>query len=80
VDYSKGIVSVLHFTGHPKPGEATEVDTRALLLNAQTGELRGDFVFDPTTTGTVTCFNAQDGYSLGAIDDRLEAKDIVPIH
>jgi hypothetical protein len=79
VDYSKGIVSVLLFTGHPKPGEATEVDTRALLLNAQTGELRNDFVFDPETTANVICFSAQDGYSLAAIDGKLEAKDVVPI-
>lgn len=79
VDYSKGMVSIMLHTGHPKHGEATEVESRALLLNAQTGEQQGDFVFDPATTGAVTCFNAQDGYSLTAMDGNMAAKDIVPI-
>jgi hypothetical protein len=78
IDYSKGIISVVLQTGHPKPGQVTEVDTHALLLNAQTGQ-QGDFVFDPSTTGTVLCFNAQDGYSLMAVDGKMAAKDIVPI-
>jgi hypothetical protein len=80
IDYSKGVISlILHSISRTTPNQAADVEVRAVLLNAQTGEQRATYVFSPTTTGTVLCFNLEDGYSLMAIDGKLAAKDIVPI-
>lgn len=79
VDYSNGAISILFAIPHPKPGLATEIEERALLLDAQTGQKRGDYIFDPATSGSVLCFNARDGYTLMAREGRMAAFDIVPI-
>jgi len=80
IDYSKGLVSIIFHSVHRSdPNQAADVEVRALVLDAQTGDQRGDFVFDPATTGSVICFSAQEGYSLLAMDGNMAAKDIVPI-
>lgn len=80
VDYSKGVLSIIfHSVNRISPSQPADVEVRALLLNAQTGEPQGNFVFDPTSTSSVICFNIQDGYSLMAMDGKMAAKDIVPI-
>jgi hypothetical protein len=78
VDYSKGIVSIVLYEAHPKPGEVTGITLQALALDAQTGEQLGYYAFDPQETGDVVCFNAQDGYSLMAMDGNMAAKDVLP--
>jgi hypothetical protein len=80
IDYSKGLVSILfHSIQRVKATQPALVEVRAILLNAQTGEQQGDFVFDPGSTENIICFNRQEGYSLMAIDDKMAAKDIFPI-
>jgi hypothetical protein len=80
VDYSKGLISILfHSVRRARPNQPADVEVRAILLNAQTGEQQGNFVFDPATTGSVLCFNVQDGYSLMAVDGKMAAKDVVPM-
>jgi len=80
VDYSKGNVSIIFHSVHRiSPSEPANVTVRALILNAQTGEPRGRFAFDPNTTGSVLCFDAQEGYSLMAVDGKMAAKDVVAI-
>ena len=79
VDFSKGLVSVIfHSVRRASSNEPASVQVRAILLNSQTGEQRGDFVFDSSSTGSVLCFNAQDGYSTMALSGGMAAKDIVP--
>jgi hypothetical protein len=80
VDYSQGLISILFHSVHrTKSDQPADVEVRAILLNAQTGEQQGSYVFDPSTTGSVLCFNAQEGYSLMAMDGKMAAKDVVPI-
>jgi len=61
------------------PGTAPTLESRAILLNSETGEPVGDYVFDPRTTGTVLCFNREKGYSLFAMDGIRAAMEIVPL-
>jgi hypothetical protein len=80
LDYSKGLISIVfHSVTRSKPNQPADVDVRAVLLNAQTGDQQGSFVFSPATTGSVVCFNVEEGYSLMAVDGRFAAKDIVPV-
>ncbi len=80
MDYSRGVISIIFHSIHPHtPNKLGEVNVRALLLNAQTGEPQGDYIFDSTTTGSVDCFNLRDGYSLSAVDGKMSAMDSVPI-
>jgi hypothetical protein len=78
VAYSKGLVSII-FIHRVSPREPADVKVRAIVLNAQTGAQQGDYAFDPATTGSVLCFNAQKGYSLMAVENRMAHMDIVPV-
>lgn len=80
IDESKRTVSVaVYAILKGNPGFANTSWPTAFLYNAQTGEPRGTYTFDTALTGTIVCFNAQDGYTLGAVDNSMKAFDIVPI-
>lgn len=80
VDYSKGVISIVfHTIRRSSPAQAANVEVRSILLNSQTGEQQGYFAFDPELTGNIVCFDAQEGYSMMAVDGKMAAKDIVPI-
>ena len=80
VDYSRGMISIVfHTVRRISPAQAADVDVRSILLNSQTGEQQGYYAFDPELTGSIVCFDGQEGYSMMAIDGKMAAKDIVPI-
>jgi hypothetical protein len=79
IDESKGTVSVaVYALRKGKQGWADTLRPTAFLYNSQTGDLRGTFTFDADLTGTILCYNAHDGYTLGAVDGAMKAFDIVP--
>lgn len=80
VDYSKGVISIVfHTIRRSSPAQAADVEVRSILLNSQTGEQQGYFAFDPELTGNIVCFDGREGYSMLAVDGKMEAKDMVPI-
>lgn len=80
IDESKGTVSIIVYDLRKgKPGWADILWPTAFLFDAHTGDLRGTYAFDPALSGGIVCFNAQDGYSLAAVDNGMLALDIVPI-
>lgn len=80
VDYSRGMISIVfHTVRRSSPAQAADVEVRSILLNSQTGEQQGYFAFDPELTGSIICFDGQEGYSMMAVDGKMEAKDIVRI-
>lgn len=80
VDYSRGMISIIfHTVRRSSPAHAADVEVRSILLNSQTGEQLGYFAFDSELTGSIVCFDGQEGYSMMAVDGEMEAKDIVPI-
>jgi hypothetical protein len=79
IDESKGTVSVIVYALRKKPRLPDTLWPTAFLYDAHTGDLRGTYAFDPALTGDIVCYNAQDGYTLGALDNGMKAFDIVPI-
>jgi hypothetical protein len=80
VDYSKGTISIVfHRLHRPSPRQSAAVEVRTILLNSQTGEEEGSYVFDSSSTGSILCFDSHDGYTTMAVDGELAAKDIVPL-
>lgn len=81
IDVSEGLVSIELDTVKPFPNEADRVYGRMLLLNAQTGELREDAVFDPEGSGMV-CFRGEDGYSVYGFPTaaKMTTLDMVSLH
>lgn len=79
VDEWQGTVSVLFYTEiHPKPGQAAPLLATTMVLNGQTGEIRGIYNFSPALTNSVLCYN-QEGYTMVSVDHRMMALDTVPI-
>lgn len=80
VDFSSGRISIVfHTLYRTSDRELNRVGVRAILLNAQTGDKQGDFVFAPNLSNTVLCFNLQNGYTLAAESEGMAAMDVVPI-
>lgn len=80
LDYSKGSLSILyHAVDPPVEGHIGQVRARTTILYAQSGEIRGSYLFGPNLTNTVLCFNAQVGYTMMAVDGNMAAIDLVPI-
>jgi len=80
VDYSKGLLSILfHSVTRNSQDHTADVRARVLVINAQTGETRGDFVFAPETSESMLCFDARNGFALMAVDGVMAAKDLVPL-
>jgi hypothetical protein len=79
IDESRGAISVLLDSVIRVADHAPEVRPRAILLNSETGEQIGDYVFAPETTGNVACFRRDKGYTLYAMDGIRAALEIVPL-
>ena len=80
IDESKGTVSVAIYAPRKrKPGAMDVLWPTTILYNAQTGDLRGTYTFDSTTTGSIACYSGQNGYTMGGVDNRMKAFDIVPV-
>jgi len=80
VDFSKGTLSILfHDVHRVGAGKPVNVEVSTILINAQNGEVRGSYVFNPATTQNVLCFDGQGGYALFALEGKMAAKDTVPI-
>jgi hypothetical protein len=60
------------------PKQGIELDTRTLLLDSQTGNELGDYVFDPEA-GSMVCFDSSVGYTMFGFDEQQFAKVIVPL-
>lgn len=80
IDYSAGLLSIQFYSVRHVPGMADQLDSRVLILDAQTGRVRGDYVFDEGLTGSILCFSRKTGYTMLAIDEnKNSAFDIVPL-
>jgi hypothetical protein len=78
LNVSEGLLSVELMGTAPTKNDLQPLAIRMLLLDAQTGDLRGDYVFDPTLTNTLLCFTRKEGYSVYVVRDGKAAKQIVP--
>lgn len=79
IDYSGGLISIAFDSVKHLPKHAVEISVRLLLLDAQTGEPRGDYVFDKNLTNTILCFSRKDGYSVFDVSGDKAARQIVPL-
>ena len=63
-----------------EPKKAPTVSLRFLVLDSQTGEQRGDYVFDPEQYfNAILCFTRSDGYTVYAIKGGQAAKQTLPL-
>ncbi len=79
IDISAGLISIELQTVDGDKGKVGLIHPRFLVLDAQTGEQRGDYVLDSTLSNSLLCFTRQDGYILGALQGALMAKQMVPL-
>lgn len=79
IDVSAGIISVIFYTPKDPKSGVGPLDVSALLFEAQDGEVINSIEFADSTTKNVICFTRDEGYSLLAIENRMAAKDVVPV-
>ena len=79
LDVSGGLMSVKFVSVSSVKGRAPTFTPRLLLLDAQTGEQRGDYVLDSSLSNMVLCFNRKDGYAVNVIKNDQAGKINVPL-
>jgi hypothetical protein len=76
IDESQGWISVIFDTlSKPKPGWASVLQPTAVVMDTQSEMSQRVYTFDPALTGSIDCYNAQNGYTLTAVDHRMLAWD-----
>jgi hypothetical protein len=80
IDVSSGVVAIELGRITREPKKAPTVSLRFLVLDSQTGEQRGDYVFDPEQYfNAILCFTRSDGYTVYAIKGGQAAKQTLPL-
>ena len=69
LDVSGSLASIQLVAPDLQPSGLTLLSSRLLLLDMQTGETRGTYVFDPGAPSSVLCFSRQDGFSVYGVKD-----------
>ena len=68
LDVSGGLAAVRFVAPDPEANGMVHVSSRRLLIDAQTGESRGWYVFSPRTPSSILCFSRQDGFSVYGVE------------
>lgn len=76
---SHGLVSITLDSIHrEKPKMPAQISVHSLVLNAFTGELMGDYVFS-SSQNNILCFNHNDGYKVGTVENGMDAWQLYPL-
>ncbi len=81
IDVSRGEVSIGFNLLQQKQNskEVIELNPRALLLDAQSGNELGNYVFDSEAGSSILCFDSSVGYTLFGFYDKTFSKVIAPL-